>query len=154
MLRRLVSGLSLLALAGVSGCVHAPDVARASMSWSYFSDGQESKLAYGVPNSDAVGLMMTCRPHTKLVSVSGEDPSRGPLILVSNGERTRLDGQAKPDPLTGSDWIEAQTAADQGALAHFGRSGELRVVANGRVTSLSASDRDRPQVQRFFSDCD
>ena len=35
------------------------------LSWNFVFDGAEAKLAYGRPNSDEVGLMMTCAPQNE-----------------------------------------------------------------------------------------
>jgi hypothetical protein len=149
---RLVFGATLAVSAALSSCAPRP-AAPDAMSWNYFDDGEEAKLAYGEPNSDAVGLMLTCKPHSRAIVVSGETPGRTRLTLVSGRDRTILSGPAEDDPMTGSPWIEAQTPIDRGAIAGFARTGRLDVEGGGRTTSFGASGQDRAAVDRFFRTC-
>lgn len=154
MLRRVLAGLSLAALAGLLACatqIQAPHPS--GLKWSYFNDGDEAKLAFGQPNSEAVGVMLSCRPHSRAVKVSGEDGAEATVILVSGRMKTRLQGDRSADPLTGSTWVEGMAPTGAGALGGFEKTGRLVLVSEGRSTSISATDRDRADVRRFFSAC-
>lgn len=149
--------LVLTALLGVSGLVSAcahPLPQPERLSWNYFFDGQEAKLAYGRPNSDEVGLMMTCAPHSGSVLVSSDATAGQPrLILVSGKSKSTLSGSAEVDPLTGTTQAHAAASLRDAALRGFARSGKLSVERDGRSLEMPASLGDRDAVRRFFSAC-
>jgi hypothetical protein len=133
----------------LSGLVFAP-----KYTWNFVFDGAEAKLAYGRPNSDEVGLMMTCAPKSGLVVVSGDVDAQAPrMTLVSGSASTRLSGTAEPDPLSGGTWFEAHAPLRQGALREFARTGSLSLVRGDRRTSMTAGRDEREAVGRFFQAC-
>ncbi len=144
----------IAALAGPSACALRPMSASEPMGWNYFFDGQEAKLAWGMPNSDAVGLMLTCAPHSRSVLVSGDaEPGQPHLILASDRTVSRLSGGAQADPLSGSTLVEARTGLGDPALAAFARSGHLTQRAGLHAAAMNATPKDRDAVSRFFQAC-
>jgi hypothetical protein len=146
-------GLTGVALGALGGCAHRVS-APAGPAWSYFFDGQEAKLAYGRANSDEVGLMMTCTPHSGSVLVSGAaTPDKPRLILASGKTVSTLAGTAQDDPLSGSTVVEARARLRDAAISNFARTGRLTLVRDGRPIDMPASSGDRDSVRRFFSAC-
>lgn len=152
MLKALVIWIITLVL---SYAQNVADIAFApKLSWNFVFDGAEAKLAYGRPNSDEVGLMMTCAPHSGTVSVSGSVASADPrLTLVSGDIHTLVRGKAEPDPLTGGVWFEGSAPLDRGAIARFRKTGALSLKRDGADLRMAASADDRAAVGRFFRTC-
>jgi hypothetical protein len=144
-----------LAVAGVNACserTSAP-VSNAHV-WNFFSDGQEARLAYGRPNSDEVGLMLTCAPHSGAVTLSDEtEPGRSTLTLVSGRVRSEIPGAATPDPMTGGLLIEAHAPVREPTLQAFAHGERLAVVHERGQVLMPVTRRDRSAVDRFFAAC-
>jgi hypothetical protein len=147
--------LSFLGLAVLSGCNTRPaEPVSSAYVWNFFFDGDEARLAYGRPNSDEVGLMMTCVPHSGALALSDvAEPGRKVLTLVSGPARSDLAGASEPDPLTGGELIEAAATIGDPAIAGFARSGRLTVVHEDRRIAMPTSAADRTAVDRFFAAC-
>lgn len=149
--------LILMAALGFTGllsaCAH-PLPQPEHLSWNYFFDGQEAKLAYGRPNSDEVGLMMTCAPHSGSVLVSSDATAGQPRLILASGKAvSTLQGSAEVDPLTGTTQAHASASLHDAALTGFARSGKLSVKRDGHALAMPASLGDRDAVRRFFSAC-
>lgn len=69
------------------------------VTWNLTVHGDEAKLAYGKPNSDLVGVMMTCERGDGAVTVSGDAPADRPAPVLTSGERRLgLSGPTEADP--------------------------------------------------------
>jgi hypothetical protein len=147
--------LGILGLAAVNACAlrsSRPESVRPV--WNFSFDGQEAKLAYGPPNSDEVGLMLTCAPHAGAVLLSDEvEPGRSTLTLIAGDKRADLRGAVAPDPASGSLLIEAAASLAEPALSAFRDTGRLSVVHHGRRIPMPASSGERLAVGRFFAEC-
>jgi len=122
--------------------------------WSYQRDEHEgAKLAYGVPFSDDVLLMMTCAPGSGQVRLSAlTERTQEEIVLTSAGARDRFSGEIAPSELGGL-LLEAQVKASARSLDGFARTGKLFMSASGETVSLAAGPDERAGVTRFFEVC-
>lgn len=149
-------GLGLFTWVSVAACAHHLDETRASVAtWNLHVAGSEAKLAYGMPNSDLVGLMMTCERGSKAVRVSGDVTAERPvLVLASGGSQLKLKGAAEPDPYTDGLWLEADAPVGEAALKRFARTGDLKLKRRMGALEMDASAEARGDIRRFFAHCD
>ena len=149
--------LALAATAALCACAHeTPPAAVAGMGWSLSqTDSEGAKLAYGLPQSDTVLLMLACQPRSGQVQVSLTAPvgSPGALEIASQGRRSRLQGQVSPGMGEGAVYVEAEARVDDAALAGFARSGDLTLTEGGRRAALPARGVEQTAVGRFFAAC-
>lgn len=158
----LIFGLLAAALAGcatprgATTAQTAPAVASASdprMTWVFDQTPEEgAKLAFGLPASDDVPVMLTCQPRSGLVRISAAVRSLrvSPVLeLSSNGVSSSARGTVADDPL--GPRLEATASARLAALAAFAASGQLSVSAGGAAITATASDPG--PVRRFFASC-
>jgi hypothetical protein len=146
----------LFAMLGMTlgSCATQP-VSSGGFAWNYQkNDGEGVKLAYGAPQSDAVLLMMSCRPDSNRVQVSmlGGSAREG-VVLVSNGARDSFGGQAQTDPMSGGQIVQVNVPANAPSLTQFARTGKLTLIDRGRSVQLSAQGGEKAGVSRFFSEC-
>ena len=155
MKRRAIVGLGLSCL--LAACAHQGEPPAAGMAWSlHHAEGEGAKLAFGQPASDNVLLMMTCAPKSGAVRVSlatSADQVPGAIALESNGQVSRLSGQALPGMGEGSALLEAETRTSDPALTSFARTGDLSVIQNGRDAVLPVRSGERETVEAFFDEC-
>jgi hypothetical protein len=121
----------------------------------FFSeDGGSAKLAYGVADSDDVGLMMECAEGSQTVRVSDlVRSSPAPvLILASSGRSSELKPVVEAGEGGSIFTVSAPTAAP--ALAGFRYSGKIEVAYAGLNYRLAARPSERPTIDRFFAACD
>lgn len=121
----------------------------------YYSDeGETAKLAYGVANSDDVGLMLECEKGSKSVTVTDTvRKGAGPGIsLISGAQRTNL--SAKRQSMEGATLLFATTRTDAAALAAFRTSGELQVISGTVRYGVTATSAEKAGVKRFFAACE
>lgn len=149
--------LALAATATLAACAHeTPTPAAGGMAWSLsHTDSEGAKLAYGLPQSDAVLLMMSCRPGSGrvLLSMTAPEGAAGTLEMTSRRDRTRLQGQVTPGMAEGVVYVEAAIDAEAPALKGFERSGDLVVFEGGRRAALPARGAEQQDVGRFFAAC-
>ncbi len=156
-MRRIASiALGLFTWASVAACAHHMDQSQASAAtWNLHVAGSQAKLAYGMPNSDLVGLMMTCERGSQAVVVSGDVSAKRPmLVLASGGQKLELNGAAEPDPYTGGLWLEAEAPVGEPALKRFARTGDLKLKRPLGGLDMGASDNARGDIRRFFAHCE
>lgn len=151
-------GLGLVAYAAVAACAHSMDQAQAQtgpVTWNLHMNGDEAKLAYGQPNSDLVGVMLTCERGSGMVTVAGDVSKDRPVLVLASGRETlKLQGQAEPDPYTGGLWMEAEAPVRAQALARFERTGDLAVKQRIGRMNMNASDTSKGDIQTFFAHCE
>jgi hypothetical protein len=154
MRRRTVLGLAASCL--LAACAHqtpAPDPS--GMAWTLNETPSEGvKLAYGLPDSDMVLVMMTCRPSSGdvvLLQAVGPDAPAA-IALASGAAEARFAGEASPSMGDGA-FVEAMARADDPALARFARTGDLALRDGGRTHALPASSADRDRIAAFFRSC-
>ena len=156
-MRRIAAiALGLFTWGSVAACAHHIDQTNAgALTWNLHMAGTEAKLAYGQPNSDLVGLMLTCQQGSGTVLVSGDvSADRPQLVLASGDRRLRLAGAAQPDPYTGGLYVEASAPAESPALRRFARTGDLRLVRKLADREMAAPASARGDIRRFFAHCE
>ncbi len=142
-----------LTAAALAGCMHDKPV-QTTYRWSYMApaDAEAPRLAYGLPNSDDLVLMMSCRSGADLdvtaVGVSGRE-----IALASDGAESRLPASRVEDELNEGGTLQARAPAGDAALAGFRKSGDLTLLVGGERHSLAAGSADRGQVREFFRAC-
>ena len=115
------------------------------MAWHVNHDGPETRLFYGVANSDHLAVMMSCRIG------DGEIVTMGAVHPVA--ARSAGSVEADIDPLSG-DVIEMRAlSADDPAMARLVRAGRLGVEGPERRFDLPATQTERQSIRAFLDDC-
>jgi hypothetical protein len=150
---RLAAALAGLGLCLVGGCATlAPSDSPAA--WNLVETDQETKLAWGRPDSDEVGLMLSCTPHSGQVTVSAPvEAGASRLMLASDRGATAFSGPVDLDPETGAPLMTARSRLDGPTLAAFARTGRLSAVGAVGATVMTAQAGDRGRVRTFFNRC-
>jgi hypothetical protein len=127
---------------------------RSDMGLYFNQSGGTATLAYGVANSDSVGLMLQCQAGSRRISVSdvARSPAADHLVLISG--KARSDLPATVDDATGQPTLWAQAAAADRALEAFRRTGRIAVKTRGGGYALEARPDEKPRVERFFEACE
>jgi hypothetical protein len=150
---KIVILLALLLFGAASSCMQRITAAQ-SFAWNFIFDGDQAKLAYGRPNSDEVGLMLTCKPNSGAITLAGDVTAENPKFTLVSGNTTRsFTGPAGPDPMTGGTWMEASASVQDAALASFAKTGKLTLVRDTGTLKMAATGADRHMVDRFFATC-
>jgi hypothetical protein len=122
----------------------------------FFQDeGSDVKLAYGVANSDDVGLMLECAKGSGAVQITDVARDQGPpsLLLVSSQGNSVLATSLQPNPEGQAPLLSAETSVGSPALAAFRRGGNLEVRNSGFRYLISATNAERLAVAQFFAAC-
>ena len=153
--------LAVLAGAGLSACMQGGPketafetrTAPSGYGLFYMDEGDAAKLAYGVPNSDTVLVMMRCRKGTGSVELTDAVKSvpSPTLTLVSNGQQTTL--KTETQSFEGTDFLVAHTTSGAAPLQAFRRSGRIDVAYAGQKHEVAAAPEERPGVESFFTAC-
>ena len=121
-------------------------VATPLMGWSVHHEGALAKLAYGVPNSDQLALMVSCQPGDATAAVYGDvQPEGARLIRASLPESY--------DPLSDGEAEETRISVNDAALQGLARQGRMAVRGDAGVFQLSASVQERRAVAEFLAYC-
>ncbi len=159
-LRYWVMACAAAAASTFAGCSYnsaeraALEPATPGMGFFFLDEGASAKLAYGVANSDNVGLMMECDKGSRLVRVTDLVRSNAApvIILASAGKRSEL--AAKVDPGMGQPLVTASAPSASPAFTGFRRSGKIEVSYAGLNYAVAAKDFEKPQVEKFFAACE
>ena len=176
-MRRSALPLLALTLAVASSCARGPDTApaptaaipptpAAAAAWSagaedglfwFYSRAEDGpKLAYGAPNSDAVRLMIYCRPTEPRVRLEATTPAAtapARLTVTSTGATAALPAASDANPMGGGRLVSAQAATTAPVLTAFRNTGRLTVAAGGEPMTMNAGPAERAAVQSFFAAC-
>ena len=153
------TAVSLVAASLLFGCAHEQPASLGApgMAWELTpasGPADEAKLAYGVPDSDAVELMLTCRPKSGGVTIATFGPSAParPVLTVTSGTvSTRLPASAENNEAGEGVLISATAPVGDPALRAFARTGKLAVGVRGGHGTLPPAD---PGVAgRFLAGC-
>ncbi len=131
---RSVRGVLLLVLtAALCGCASGET---AGKRWGIDENPDEGvKLTLGVPGTDDVAMMMVCRPHSGVVSLTiiGERTGVAALELRSGKVSGRYAGVGVyDDESDGGFDISFQLKADDPVLVQMAENGELSAVLGRR----------------------
>lgn len=123
-------------------------------AWNLAVDDAGAQLAYGVPQTDNVGLMLSCERGLGKVLVTADAPGgRGELQLASGPTVRRVDGEVYRDPLTSRPALEAEASPEDPVFERFAETGRLAVIGGGLARPMPAKGDDRKAVRRFFDLC-
>lgn len=149
MRRRAIS--SFIAACALSACAHQTPPAVSGvegMRWIEV-EGEDPKLAFGLPNSDVLVLMMTCQAKSGQVALAVFGDAGGKtrsLQMRSGAASTRLAVNKAPSDLHGG-IVETAAPAATPVLASFARTGELAIGVGASPTALPAAT---PQMAGSF----
>ena len=153
--RVLAIALGLFTWGSVAAWAHQIDQTTPTTTWNLYVEGDQAKLAYGAPNSDLVGVMLSCNRGDGAVTVSGDvSPDKPQLVLTSGKRELTLSGPAESDPFGGGLYMEARASTHDGALARFARTGDLSLQRGYGETDMHASANAKGDIQRFFAHCE
>ncbi len=128
-MRRLI--LFGLAAGALSGCA-ATERVGPDMTWGLFEDSHEgAKLVLGVPETDHVQLMMTCRPRSGRIdlTVIGRTDDPAAVELQSGKVVGRYAGVGvADDEIEGGRDIELKLTTDDPVISRLGDKGDLTIV--------------------------
>ena len=149
------AAISLIAACAISACAHqtSPAVSGVEgMRWIEV-EGDDPKLAFGLPDSDVLVIMMTCAPKSGEVQIAvfGDTGGRRPVMQIRSGASSaRLPVSTTPSELHDA-VVEAETKAATPVLASFARTGELAVGVGASPMALPPADPAK--AQRFVDRC-
>ena len=115
--------------------------------WFLVPEGEALKLVYGLPDSDHIGLMLTCIPGDLHISVYGEiEPDVDSLKAVD-------DGPVAMDPLSqGAAWAMT-LALDDPDLWLLSDRGYLPIRSSQGRGRLRTTKDERQLAERFLNAC-
>lgn len=142
------AALGLIAFAAQSqGAASEPPMTQPVMSWTLHHDGEFAKLAYGVPNSDQLAIMVACRPGDRTASVYGD-------VRLETAQVVQASYGAQPlDPLSGGLAQEVRVAVNDPSLARLVQRGRLTVEGDAGRFTLTADQEERRLVRDFLAYC-
>lgn len=147
------------AAAAFAGCSYNRDHATLSLigpqkGFFLSEEGGAAKLAYGVADSDDVGLMLECAKGSGTVQVSDQVGSNSApqLILASSGGRSELKAEVEPGEF--ASFVTASAPMATPALVGFRTSGKIEIGYAGQTYGLTARPAERAVVDRFFAACE
>lgn len=132
----------------------APD----GMKWNYAS-GPEGRalLAYGVPESDAVGLMFSCGRKARAVSLATDLSSgkAGPgTVRLSSGKvQGRFAVRLARSEMTGGWEAVGEIPLVDAVLAAFEKTGLISQVEDRAYPQDARTSAERADIKRFFGFC-
>ncbi|MGR4866314.1 hypothetical protein [Caulobacter sp. LARHSG274] len=145
---------------------HAPPPARAEtatpapagMVWNYLPDpGGEVRLNYGLPNSDQVGIMFSCRRPARAVGFVTDldkgEPGSGTVRFRSDQAQGRYAARLERSELTGGWEAHGEIALADPVLARFETSGRISQVEDRAYAQDARSAAERKNIKRFFGFC-
>lgn len=145
-----VAALGLIAVVAHSqGAVAADgeDAPNPVMTWSVHHEGALAKLAYGVPHSDQLALMVSCQPGDRTAVVYGDvRPDTAQPVRTSAGP-------APLDPLSGGEAEETTIAVGDPILRGLASRGRMDVRGDAGVFEITADRDERRIVGDFLAYC-
>ncbi|MBX7250122.1 MAG: hypothetical protein K1X35_13885 [Caulobacteraceae bacterium] len=153
--RILAIALGLFSWGSVAAWAHQIDQTTPPTQWNLYVEGDQAKLAYGAPNSDLVGVMLTCNRGDGAVVVSGDVSPDKPMLVLTSGERKlQLSGPAETDPFGGGLYMEARASTHDAALERFARTGDLALQRGFGRTEMRATAHAKGDIEKFFAHCE
>ena len=155
---RTIMGLgAVAAFAFLAGCGH--EGARLGLGPDYglfYNDqGKTVALAYGLPNSDDVALMLQCAKGSGDVEVSdtARDGAATVIVLSSDGRSAKVPVWIEPADSEGPRILSGKLKLASPALQGFRRSGKIEVANGPARYIIAAAPGERDGVERFFRVC-
>lgn len=132
--------LSLLAAAVLNGCALPREPVGRDMSWIMGDvTAERASLALGVPQSDDLQMLLSCRPQSGTVEITvvGRHGDGAVIELRSDKLVGRYKGAGHDDEENaGGLDIDLTLAASDPVLTNFASTGKLTVVFSGRQVRL------------------
>lgn len=148
MMKTVVPAVAALALAAFAVQTNATDEQTpAGAGWHLSHEDDMAKLAYGMPNSDQLALMLTCSPGEGQVAVYGDmQPDTPRLARASMGPQAM-------DPLSGGDFEESFMPLNDPALRGLAEGRALPVRGDAGAARLAATADERHMAATFLAYC-
>ncbi|HEY5412680.1 MAG TPA: hypothetical protein VIJ94_18320 [Caulobacteraceae bacterium] len=152
-------GVVLAAVAVLAACTHPQGLLSFSPQYRFGYDdkGTSAALAYGMPNSDDVALMLECPKGTGRIELTDTEHGEATtaIMLTSDGRKTRVpvhfedvqDASNDPQVMVG------HLPASAAALQALRRSGVIEVSNGAKAYSITVAPGERAGVERFFREC-
>ncbi len=132
----------------------APD----GMKWNAFTTPEkEQRLAYGLPDSDVVGIIFSCRRKAPAVgfhtNLAKGKPGTGTVRFQSGKVQGRYAAQLTQSEI--SDGLDAvgQIPLADAVLAAFEKSGLISQVEDRAYPQDARTAAERADIKRFFGFC-
>ncbi|HEV7353838.1 MAG TPA: hypothetical protein VGN74_11995 [Brevundimonas sp.] len=148
MFRFLIPATAILATLALAGRTEPQTVDGATpMQWTLTHEGDLAKLAYGVPNSDHLAVMLTCSPGEAVNAWGPVRPDSPALMRAAMAP-------APIDPLSGELLLDLRLASDDPALISLARGDGLPVVNDDDVRArIPAGPEGRRLAAAFLGHC-
>ena len=136
----------------------APSTASAGMKWNAFATpDDERRLAYGLPDSDVVGIIFSCRRKAPAVgfvtNLADGKPGTGTVRFRSGKAQGRYTARLTPSEIAdGLDAVGEIPLADA-VLAAFEKSGLISQVEDKPYPQDARTPAERADIKRFFGFC-
>jgi hypothetical protein len=136
----------------------APAAAPPGMKWNAFDTPEkEKRLAFGLPDSDAVGLTFSCRRKASTIgffsTLSHGKPGAGQLRLRSGKAQGRYGAKLTLSEISdGLDAVGEIPLADA-VLAAFEKTGLISQVEDKVYPQDARTAAERADIKRFFGFC-
>jgi len=135
-----------------------PATGPAGMKWNYFATPDaEKRLAYGLPDSDVVGIIFSCRRKTTnvgfLTNLADGKPGSGSVRFRSGKAQGRYAARLTASEMT--DGLEAagQIPLADPVLAAFEKTGLISQVEDKAYPQDARTPAERADIRRFFGFC-
>ncbi len=133
---RRLAPLLLITVAMLGGC--ATERRSAPMSWNLGESAGVSRLVLGVPDTDDVALIMTCRPRSGALDITFVGRPGDPAVveLRSGAVVGRYVGVGEADEESGGVDFQFKASVADPVFARFADTGTLAVVLPDRHLRL------------------
>jgi len=135
-----------------------PAPAPPGMKWNGFATPEnERRLAYGLPDSDVVGLIFSCRRKASAVgfhtNLAKGKPGAGTVRLRSGKAEGRYAAKLTPSEI--SDGLDAvgEIPLAHPVLAAFEKTGLISQVEDRAYPQDARTATERADIKRFFGFC-
>jgi hypothetical protein len=136
----------------------APPAAPDGMKWNYFgTPDNDKRLAYGLPDSDVVGIIFSCHRKAPTVGftttlIHGK-PGSGVVRFQSGKAQGRYAAKTTPSEIAdGLDAVGAIPLADA-VLSAFEKTGLISQVEDKAYQQNARTPAERADIKRFFGFC-
>lgn len=142
--------LAILALAAIASQATTraqPQIETEVAGWHVLREGPLAKLAYGLPDSDHLALMLTCTPGEGAAEVYGDIQPYSPTLQQASLAPRPV------DPLSDGEAFEARLPLDDAALTGLARDGRMPVLTEAGERRLTATRDEQRLIQGFLGYC-
>jgi len=154
----LAASAAVLGACSTIGPPTGPAAAPAGMKWNFFATPDDGKrLAYGLPDSDVVGIIFSCRRKATTVgfhtNLADGKPGAGVVRFRSGKARGRYAASLTPSEIAdGLDATGAIPLTDP-VLAAFEKTGLISQVEDRAYPQDARTPAERTDIKHFFGFC-